>query len=101
MEVWECQLEARKMAKPMCLLLTPRPPVFSQCVQMWSPVIKGEEEVEGFYRSETEPSEVQDQPTMKAEAVPDGHQKTRKMAINPLTVVKAESQPHARKLTNS
>ena len=39
-----------------------------------SRIIKGEEEAEGFYRSETEPSEVQDQPFFKAEAVHDGHQ---------------------------
>ena len=30
--------------------------------------------LEGFYRSETEPSEVQDQPIMKAEEPPDGNQ---------------------------
>ena len=52
----------------------PPPDALSASSDVESRTTKGDEEASGFYRSDTEPSEVQDQPIMKAEEPPDGNQ---------------------------
>ena len=49
-------------------------PAGSNVESKCSATTKGEEEAEGFLRSEAEPSEVQDQAALPAEADHDGHQ---------------------------
>ena len=50
------------------------PPAGSDVESRCSRATKGDEEAEGFLRSETEPSEVQDQVDLPAGAEHDGHQ---------------------------
>ena len=50
------------------------PPAGSDVESRCTVISKREEEAEGFIRSETEPSEVQDQSALAAEADHDGHQ---------------------------
>ena len=78
MQACQCQWAAFKIAKLMWPFQMRCHPKGTWQVRMWNPgalqLLKGDEEASGYVRSETEPSDVQDQPAMAAGSVHAGHQ---------------------------